>query len=161
MAALCTPIVVITTTIPLPLFAQPLCCRRFSGPTVHFVDEEYDTGPILAQRVVPVYPTDTPQQLAARVLVEVRHADTKGQREAEAGQAADSSWEEQHGVCCRGHGRWSGTLGLDPAAAVDKALTACNAKHAAAGMLPLPTFVCCNSLWHWVESSRQCSCKTP
>jgi phosphoribosylglycinamide formyltransferase len=35
---------------------------------VHFVDEEFDTGPILAQRVVPVYPTDTPHQLAARVL---------------------------------------------------------------------------------------------
>ncbi|GAB4814123.1 hypothetical protein N2152v2_001169 [Parachlorella kessleri] len=43
---------------------------RFSGPTIHFVDEEYDTGPILAQAVVPVYPTDTPQQLAARVLKE-------------------------------------------------------------------------------------------
>eukprot|EP00775_Hariotina_reticulata_P006456 gene6456-6685_t len=41
---------------------------RFSGPTVHFVDEEYDTGPILAQRVVPVYPTDSPKQLASRVL---------------------------------------------------------------------------------------------
>ncbi len=45
--------------------------RRFSGPTVHFVDEEFDTGPILAQRVVPVYPTDTPAQLAARVLKQV------------------------------------------------------------------------------------------
>lgn len=43
---------------------------RFSGPTVHFVDEEFDTGPILAQRVVPVYPGDTPKQLAARVLRE-------------------------------------------------------------------------------------------
>lgn len=43
---------------------------RFSGPTVHFIDEEYDTGPILAQAVVPVYPTDSPQQLAARVLRE-------------------------------------------------------------------------------------------
>ncbi|GBF89467.1 phosphoribosylglycinamide, chloroplastic [Raphidocelis subcapitata] len=41
---------------------------RFSGPTVHFVDVEYDTGPILAQRVVEVYPTDTPKRLAARVL---------------------------------------------------------------------------------------------
>eukprot|EP00879_Flechtneria_rotunda_P009694 GHRR01010143.1.p1 GENE.GHRR01010143.1~~GHRR01010143.1.p1 ORF type:complete len:300 (+),score=95.38 GHRR01010143.1:232-1131(+) len=41
---------------------------RFSGPTVHFVDEEYDTGPILAQRCVSVYPTDTPKRLAARVL---------------------------------------------------------------------------------------------
>lgn len=43
---------------------------RWSGPTVHFVDEEYDTGPILAQRVVPVYPTDSVPQLAARVLKE-------------------------------------------------------------------------------------------
>eukprot|EP00890_Picochlorum_soloecismus_P000907 jgi/Picsp_1/1817/NSC_05284-R1_phosphoribosylglycinamide formyltransferase len=41
---------------------------RFSGPTVHFIDEEYDTGPILAQAVVPVYPTDSPDTLAARVL---------------------------------------------------------------------------------------------
>lgn len=43
---------------------------RFSGPTVHFVDEEYDTGPIIAQRVVPVHPTDTPDDLAARILKE-------------------------------------------------------------------------------------------
>ena len=43
---------------------------RFSGPTVHFVDEEYDTGPILAQAVVPVLPTDTADVLAARVLKE-------------------------------------------------------------------------------------------
>ncbi|DBA95059.1 TPA: hypothetical protein ACH3X1_002572 [Trebouxia sp. C0004] len=41
---------------------------RFSGATVHFVDEEYDTGPIFAQAVVPVNPHDTPQMLAARVL---------------------------------------------------------------------------------------------
>jgi phosphoribosylglycinamide formyltransferase len=45
---------------------------RFSGPTIHFVDEEYDTGPILAQAAVPVYPTDTPAQLAARVLQQVK-----------------------------------------------------------------------------------------
>lgn len=44
---------------------------RFSGPTVHFVDEEYDTGPILAQAVVPVLPTDSATSLAARVLKEV------------------------------------------------------------------------------------------
>ncbi|XP_039129941.1 phosphoribosylglycinamide formyltransferase, chloroplastic-like [Dioscorea cayenensis subsp. rotundata] len=43
---------------------------RFSGPTVHFVDEHYDTGLILAQRVVPVLANDTPEQLAARVLHE-------------------------------------------------------------------------------------------
>lgn len=43
---------------------------RLSGPTIHFIDEEYDTGPILAQAAVPVYPTDSPQALAARVLKE-------------------------------------------------------------------------------------------
>jgi len=42
---------------------------RLSGPTVHFVDEEYDRGSILAQWPVPVLPDDTPEALAARVLV--------------------------------------------------------------------------------------------
>jgi len=44
---------------------------RFSGATVHFVDEEYDTGPILAQAIAPVNLHDTPQMLAARVLQQV------------------------------------------------------------------------------------------
>lgn len=39
-----------------------------SGPTIHFVDERYDTGPIIAQWPVPVLPDDTPDALAARVL---------------------------------------------------------------------------------------------
>ncbi|KAH7545924.1 phosphoribosylglycinamide formyltransferase, chloroplastic [Ziziphus jujuba] len=43
---------------------------RFSGPTIHFVDEHYDTGRILAQSVVPVLPNDTAENLAARVLGE-------------------------------------------------------------------------------------------
>ncbi|CAL0322846.1 unnamed protein product [Lupinus luteus] len=43
---------------------------RFSGPTIHFVDENYDTGRILAQRVVPVLANDTAEELAARVLGE-------------------------------------------------------------------------------------------
>ncbi|WVY90197.1 hypothetical protein V8G54_035711 [Vigna mungo] len=43
---------------------------RFSGPTIHFVDEHYDTGRILAQRVVPVLANDTAEVLAARVLNE-------------------------------------------------------------------------------------------
>ncbi|KAJ8452222.1 hypothetical protein Cgig2_006027 [Carnegiea gigantea] len=42
----------------------------YSGPTIHFVDEEYDIGKILAQRVVPVCAFDTPEELAARVLHE-------------------------------------------------------------------------------------------
>ncbi|XP_020251649.1 phosphoribosylglycinamide formyltransferase, chloroplastic-like isoform X2 [Asparagus officinalis] len=43
---------------------------RYSGPTVHFVDENFDTGSILAQRVVPVLANDTAEQLATRVLHE-------------------------------------------------------------------------------------------
>ncbi|MBI5647921.1 MAG: phosphoribosylglycinamide formyltransferase [Ignavibacteriae bacterium] len=43
---------------------------KFSGPTVHLVDEEYDRGPIVAQRVVPVHDDDTVETLAARVLTE-------------------------------------------------------------------------------------------
>lgn len=43
---------------------------RVSGPTVHFVDEEYDSGKIVGQRTVQVYPTDTPEEVAARVLKE-------------------------------------------------------------------------------------------
>lgn len=39
-----------------------------SGPTVHLVDEEYDSGPIIAQERVLVYPDDTPETLGARVL---------------------------------------------------------------------------------------------
>lgn len=39
-----------------------------SGATVHYVDEGIDTGPIILQRKVPVLATDTPEQLAARVL---------------------------------------------------------------------------------------------
>lgn len=41
---------------------------RVSGCTVHFVDEGTDTGPIIAQAVVPVLPDDTHETLAARIL---------------------------------------------------------------------------------------------
>lgn len=43
--------------------------ESISGATVHLVDEEYDTGPIVLQESVPVLPTDTPETLAARVLL--------------------------------------------------------------------------------------------
>jgi phosphoribosylglycinamide formyltransferase 1 len=46
---------------------------RVSGATVHFVDERYDHGAIIAQWPVPVLSGDTPQELAARVL-RVEHA---------------------------------------------------------------------------------------
>jgi phosphoribosylglycinamide formyltransferase-1 len=41
---------------------------RFSGCTVHFVRPEVDTGPIIAQAVVPVLPGDDPAALSARIL---------------------------------------------------------------------------------------------
>jgi formyltetrahydrofolate-dependent phosphoribosylglycinamide formyltransferase len=40
---------------------------KISGATVHFVDDEYDHGPIIAQRAVEVRDGDTPETLAARV----------------------------------------------------------------------------------------------
>lgn len=43
---------------------------RFSGCTVHFVDEKYDCGPIILQAVVPVEQDDTPDSLAKRILVQ-------------------------------------------------------------------------------------------
>jgi phosphoribosylglycinamide formyltransferase-1 len=41
---------------------------RFSGCTVHFVRAEVDTGPIIAQAVVPVHPGDDEERLSARIL---------------------------------------------------------------------------------------------
>ena len=41
---------------------------RFSGCTVHFVNEACDEGPIIIQAVVPVFPDDTEESLAARIL---------------------------------------------------------------------------------------------
>lgn len=38
-----------------------------SGPSLHLVDAEYDTGRVLAQAKVPVLASDTPESLAARV----------------------------------------------------------------------------------------------
>jgi phosphoribosylglycinamide formyltransferase-1 len=43
---------------------------QISGVTVHFVTADLDAGPIVLQAAVPVLPTDTPESLAARILVE-------------------------------------------------------------------------------------------
>jgi len=43
---------------------------KISGCTVHFVDETLDGGPIIAQRVVPVYEGDTVETLSQRILIE-------------------------------------------------------------------------------------------
>jgi phosphoribosylglycinamide formyltransferase-1 len=40
---------------------------KVSGATVHFCDEEYDTGPIILQKPVPVLDDDSPESLAERV----------------------------------------------------------------------------------------------
>lgn len=41
-----------------------------SGCSVHVVTDEYDQGRVLAQRTVPVYPSDTPEALSERVLTQ-------------------------------------------------------------------------------------------
>ncbi len=43
---------------------------KFSGCTVHFVDENLDAGPIVLQSIVPVRDDDTEETLAARILRE-------------------------------------------------------------------------------------------
>lgn len=47
---------------------------KFSGCTVHFVDEGMDTGPIILQAAVPVLDDDTEESLAARILKEEHKA---------------------------------------------------------------------------------------
>jgi phosphoribosylglycinamide formyltransferase-1 len=43
---------------------------KFSGCTVHLVDENLDAGPILGQAVVPIHDGDTDEMLSARILAE-------------------------------------------------------------------------------------------
>ena len=47
---------------------------KLSGCTVHFVDADYDNGPIILQRACAVLEDDTPQTLAARVFEEEKLA---------------------------------------------------------------------------------------
>jgi phosphoribosylglycinamide formyltransferase-1 len=47
---------------------------KVSGCTVHFVDAQYDNGPIILQRTCPVAEDDTPQTLAARIFEEEKIA---------------------------------------------------------------------------------------
>jgi len=39
-----------------------------SGVSIHLVDGEYDAGPVIAQKKIPVHTDDTPESLAARIL---------------------------------------------------------------------------------------------
>ena len=43
---------------------------KVSGATVHFVNENYDEGPILLQKAVDVLPSDTPESLQQRIMKE-------------------------------------------------------------------------------------------
>src|SRR5213080_4512413 len=43
---------------------------KWTGCTVHFVDETLDGGPIILQRVVPVHQDDTVESLSGRILIE-------------------------------------------------------------------------------------------
>ena len=47
--------------------------EKETGVSVHILEEEYDTGPVIAQAKIPVLPHDTPETLQARVL-ELEHA---------------------------------------------------------------------------------------
>ena len=50
--------------------AVKACGVRFTGCTVHFVNEKVDGGAIILQEVVPVYFDDTAEDIQKRVLVE-------------------------------------------------------------------------------------------
>ena len=68
--------------------------ERESGATIHLIDEDYDTGPVLARVTVPVEAGDTEESLAARVqqaeralLVEVLSEIASGKRTLPGAQA--------------------------------------------------------------------------
>jgi len=80
---------------------------RLSGPTVHFVDELYDHGAIIAQWPVPVLDGDSDQSLAERVLYAEHRLLPRVVHALALGRI---SWE-------RGRGVTGASLGFGPAAA--------------------------------------------
>lgn len=66
---------------------------RVHGASVHFVTPELDSGPTLVQAQVPVLPTDDPDTLAARVLVQEHRLYPLALRWIAEGRV---SWREQH-----------------------------------------------------------------
>ena len=68
-----------THPAPLPAFGGPgmygervhqavfTAGVRHSAATIHLIDADYDTGPVIDERAVPVYPDDTPATLQERV----------------------------------------------------------------------------------------------
>src|ERR1700722_6702292 len=59
---------------------------KFSGCTVHFVDELLDAGPIVAQAIVPIQDGDTSETLSARILAEEHRVYTEAVRLILSGQ---------------------------------------------------------------------------
>ncbi len=87
---------------------------RVSGATVHFVNEQYDRGAIAAQWPVPVYPWDTPTDLAARVL-QVEHRLLPLVAEAVASGSLSLGAD----------GRVHGHMGISPAAPMPPSVRFC------------------------------------
>ncbi len=79
---------------------------RFSGATVHFVDEGVDTGPIIIQAVVPVLAGDTEESLSARILrTGAPHLPRGGQalrRRKRCGSKAGGCWSPAATAAARG-----------------------------------------------------------
>ncbi len=61
---------------------------KLSGCTVHFADNQYDHGPVILQRAVPVLDDDTPETLAARVFAAECEAYTEAIRLLAAGRVS-------------------------------------------------------------------------
>lgn len=61
--------------------------EKTSGCTVHFVNNEYDAGPIILQRTCPVLADDTPDTLAARVFEEEKIAYPEAIQRVRTGRA--------------------------------------------------------------------------
>src|SRR5579863_5381347 len=59
---------------------------KFSGCTVHLVDENLDAGPIVAQAIVPIRDQDTEETLSARILAEEHRIYTEAVRLILSGQ---------------------------------------------------------------------------
>ena len=68
---------------------------KTSGCTVHFADNEYDHGPIIFQRTVPVIDGDTPETLAARVFEQECEAYPEAIKLFAEGQIMDSPYERE------------------------------------------------------------------
>jgi formyltetrahydrofolate-dependent phosphoribosylglycinamide formyltransferase len=73
---------------------------RLTGVTVHFVDEQYDRGPIIAQWPVPVHESDTPDSLAARVLSVEHRILPRAVEAVAAGRIALGGDGRVHGTLC-------------------------------------------------------------